>query len=109
VDGFFVLAAGFAGVDVDVEEGGEEDVSGAVDDGGVGHGSDGIGNASDAVTFDEDIGAAGFAVVFGGDEGGAVEAFHEWGRWWAVWEGKSRGCDSGVFKNSKCPCGGGGG
>ncbi len=34
-DGFFVLASGFAGVDVDVEEGGEEDLTGAVDDGGV--------------------------------------------------------------------------
>ena len=34
-DGFLVLASGFAGVDVDIKEGGEEDLTGAVDEGGV--------------------------------------------------------------------------
>ena len=75
-DIFLLLLAGFAEVDVGIEEGGEEDLVLAVDDLGVGWGADAGGDFFDDAVDDEDVGGEEAWGGFGGDAGVLEEEVH---------------------------------
>ena len=92
-DVFFVLLAGFAGMDVDVEEAGKQDAAGAVDDLTIADAYDFRSHADDFISLDEHVGGLKLRRVFAGDLGVAVEAFHRWRHdVTQVWRGKRASC-----------------
>ena len=68
--------AGFAGVDVDVKEPGQQNAAGAIDDFRVFDAGDTWCHADDLATLDEHVGCLELGTVFAGDLGVAVKAFH---------------------------------
>ena len=76
MNGFFVLAAGFTGMDMDVKQGWQQNAPLAVDDLRVIIADDAGRDSDDAVTFHQHIGSDEGGGVFCGDLAVAVEAFH---------------------------------